>query len=91
MLPARASGTMNYQVLLDRRSIALSLLGFAAVATLLFLAGFLVPGGGGRLGQAAAPTSGRVESVRYTRDGGTIRVTSAVGAGSTFTFRLPAL
>ena len=42
MLRARASGTMNYQVLLDRRSIALSLLGFAAVATLLFLAGFLV-------------------------------------------------
>jgi len=33
---------MNYQLLLDRRSIALSLLGFAAVGTLLFLAGFLV-------------------------------------------------
>jgi cell division septation protein DedD len=33
---------MAYQVLLDRRSIAVSLLGFAAVGTLLFLGGFLV-------------------------------------------------
>jgi cell division septation protein DedD len=33
---------MRYQVLLDKRSIALSLLGFATVGTLLFLAGFLV-------------------------------------------------
>ena len=33
---------MAYQVLLDKRSIALSLLGFVAVGTLLFLGGFLV-------------------------------------------------